>query len=542
MKRKLICLLVAGAMSVSLFGCGGEATDSQQTGGNEVVESSAEGGTQEGASATEAPVEPEKAAPNPIEIAKSEFGNPVAGFNAEGELTYGGDPSALVVGDTLYLYTGHDTAPTEAYVIPEYQCYSTKDMVNWSYEGVVLKASDATWADKNAAWAGQVAKHYDAEAGKDMYYFYFCSWDKTDSGKQSIGVAISESPTGPFVDLGQPLVKGSFTTDETSAWNDIDPTVWIETDEKGEDHRSLCWGNSKRYMCELNEDMISVKDYNGDGEIVFDEDIVSQMVPTSFTEAAWLYRRQDENGAYYGDYYLFYAYGWREQMAYATTDDLMNGRWYFGDIIMEPSVTSNTNHPAVVDFLGKTYFIYHNGSLPKGSGFRRVACVEELEFYEDGYVKYVQETATGVSGVKSILTALNGEVLTHEWFNNSGVDTSYPYKDMKLGSNLKNAKEEDNYWEIVQGKADAEDVYYVSLESYNKPGLYITASEGAVGLTQDSTGKMADIQTFKTVEGLAGEGVSFESVAFEGMYLTLSGGSASLTDGTDVQACSFVIE
>jgi len=542
MKKKLICLLVTGVLAMSLFGCGGEDVSSQQSSGSEVVEGSTEGGTQESTAATAAPAEPEKAAPNPIEIAKSAFGNPVAGFNAEGELTYGGDPSALVVGDTLYLYTGHDTAPTEAYVIPEYQCYSTKDMVNWTYEGVVLKASDAKWADKNAAWAGQVAKHYDAKAGKDMYYFYFCSWDKTDSGKQSIGVAISESPTGPFVDLGQPIIKGSFTTDETSAWNDIDPTVWIETDENGEEHRYLCWGNSKLYICELNEDMVSVKDYNGDGAIVFDEDVLSQMVPTSFTEAAWIYRRQDENGTYYGDYYLFYAYGWREQMAFATTDDLMEGRWYFGDIIMEPSVTSNTNHPAVVDFLGKTYFIYHNGSLPKGSGFRRVACVEELEFFEDGYVKYVQETATGVSGVKSTLTALNGEVLTHEWFNNSGVDTSYPYRDMKLGSNLKNTKEEDTYWEIVQGKADTENVYYVSLESYNKPGLYITASEGAVGLTQDSTGKMADVQTFKTVEGLAGEGVSFESVAFEGMYLTLSGGSASLTDGADAQACSFVID
>ena len=229
-------------------------------------------------------------------------------------------------------------------------------------------------------------------------------------------------------------------------------------------------------------------------------------------------------------------------MAFATTDDLMEGRWYFGDIIMAPSATSNTNHPAVFDFQGKTYFIYHNGSLPNGNGYRRVACIEELEFYEDVYVKYVEETATGISGVKSTLTALNGEVLAHQWFNNSGVDTSYPYKDVLLGSNLNKTTEDDAFWEIVQGKADVENVHYVSLESYNKPGLYITASEGAVGLTQDFNGKLADAQTFKTVEGLAGEGVSFEAVAFEGMYLTLSGGVASLTDGTDAQACSFVLK
>ena len=163
-------------------------------------------------------------------------------------------------------------------------------------------------------------------------------------------------------------------------------------------------------------------------------------------------------------------------------------------------------------------------------------------FDDDGYVLYTQETATGISGVKSTLTAANGEVLAHEWFNNSGVDATYPYKDMALGSNLAKTKEEDTYWEIVQGKADAENVYYVSIESYNKPGLYITASEGAVGLTQDYNGKLADAQTFMTVVGLSGEGVSFESVAYPGMFLTLTGGKASLTDGTDAVACSFVIE
>ena len=53
---------------------------------------------------------------------------------------------------------------------------------------------------------------------------------------------------------------------------DIDPTVWIEEDENGEEHRYLMWGNTYNYICELNEDMISVKDLNGDGEITFGDD------------------------------------------------------------------------------------------------------------------------------------------------------------------------------------------------------------------------------------------------------------------------------
>lgn len=516
MTKRLIALLLAGIMALTLFGCdsnGGSTTDSTGTAA---------------------------AVGEPIEISKSVGGNPINGFNENGELTYGGDPSVLVDGDTVYLYVGHDTAPGDTYVIPEYLCYSTQDLVNWTYEGVVLNMKDVSWADNNSAWAGQVVKHYSEDAGKDLYYLYFCSWDSTDSGKQSIGVAVSESPTGPFENAGAAVVKGSFTTDESSAWNDIDPTVWIET-VKGEEHIYLCWGNGKVYMCELNQDMISVKDYNGDGAITFGKDVVSQVVPSAYTEGPWLYRRRDENGEVYGEYYIFYASGWRERLAYSTSDDLMDAMWFYGELLMEPTATSNTNHPAVFDFQGKTYMIYHNGMLPSGSGYRRSACIAELEFDSNGVISYINESSLGLGGTASTLTTLNGEVLCHAHYSNSGADADYPYLNVALGSGLADTDEADTQWEIVAGKLDEENVYYVSLQSVNKPGLYITCSDGAVTLSQDSAGVYAEVQTFKTVTGLAGEGVSFESVKFPGMYLTLNGGKASLTDGSDVKTCSFTV-
>ncbi len=519
MRRRIISLtLVAATVVLSFAGCGKSGTENQTI-----------------------TKKPDKIKTELITVDKSEFGNPILGFNDKGRLTYGGDPAALVDGDKVYLYTGHDTATNESYVIPEWQCYSTTDMINWTYEGVVLKAKDISWADKNSAWAGQVTKHYDKEAGKDMYYFYTCSWSNKDDGKQSIGVAVSESPTGPFVDIGHELVKGSFTTDETSTWNDIDPTVWIEKDEKGEEHRYLAWGNSKLYVCELNEDMTSVKDLDGDGQIVFGKDVISKKTPDSFTEAPWFYRRQDENGNYYGDYYLFYAYGWREEMAYATTDDIINGEYKFQKVIMEPTATSNTNHMSVIDFKGETYFIYHNGTLERGSGYRRVACVEKLVFNEDGSIPYIQETSTGISGVVSVITDLDGNKITHEHYNNSSDDKKYPYTNVNIGIDMKNATEEDSWWEIVPGKQDTKNENYVSIESYNKPGLYFTCVSKAVNLSQDHNGNMAISQTFKTVKGLAGEGVSFESTKYPGKFLTLTKGRMILTDGSDARACSFKI-
>ena len=514
MSKRVFSLILAVLMLLTLTACG-ETSPAETS----------------GAASQETLPQPGEA----IQIARSTGGNPIGGFDADGNLVYGGDPSVMIDGDTLYLYVGHDIAAGESYVIPEYLCYSTKDMETWTYEGVVLKMSDVSWANNTSAWAGQVAEY------NGKYYFYYCSWASTDSGKQSIGVAVADTPSGPFVDIGQPLVKGSFTTGQTSDWNDIDPTVWIETGDDGIEHRYLSWGNGKLYMCELNEDMISVKDYNGDGEITFGADVVEKAAPKSFTEAPWLYRRQDKNGNYYGDYYLFYAYGWREKMAYATTDDLMNGTFTYQSVIMEPSATSNTNHMAVFDFLGKTWFIYHNGSLPKGSGFRRVACIEQILWNEDGSVPYLEETATGAFGTISALTTAKGDALAHEHYQNSSADTEYPYKYVAIGSNMANQEALDTYWEIVPGKYDPSNASYVSIESYNKAGLYITYGATKAYVSQDHDGSMALAQTFQTVLGLTGEGVSFECVGNPGKYLAIVDGQATLTDGTDPSVCTFVI-
>jgi len=79
----------------------------------------------------------------PIEIIleKSKSGNPFLGFDKEGQILYGGDPSILVDGDTVYAYVGHDTSTEENYHMPDWQCYSSKDMKEWKYEGQILSGS-----------------------------------------------------------------------------------------------------------------------------------------------------------------------------------------------------------------------------------------------------------------------------------------------------------------------------------------------------------------------------------------------------------------
>lgn len=484
-------------------------------------------------------------------ITKSTNINPIFGNSNTGNYTYGGDPSVLTDGDTVYLYTGHDMSSDSevsraVYNIPEYLCYSTTNLSDWKEEGSVftLNTNNVKWAkDSSTAWASQVIKY------KDKYYLYFCSWDKTSLGKQSIGVAVSDSPTGGFKDIGRPLVQGTLTSPENSAWDDIDPTVWVETDESDVEHRYLAWGNSKFYICELNEDMVSVKDLDGDGEITCGTqtdkaDIINnQDGLESFTEAPWIYRRQDENNKYYGDYYLFYAYGWHERMAYATTNDLLNGSWDFGKVLMLPTATSNTNHMAVFDFKDKTYFVYHNGSLPGGNGYRRSPCITELFFEKDGSIKPINETAAGLNGTIYKISLKDGGDISHEFFINSASDNDYPYSNIKTGIDI--GMSDDNKWIITPGKSGPGNETYISIQSENKPGLYLTTDEtGTITLAQDADAskETAQRQTFHSIKGLDGEdGVSFESVLQPGKYISVKDGILCLSDGNDSVNSTFYI-
>lgn len=481
------------------------------------------------------------AMPDSVNLTKSTGGNPELGFDTSGNRIYAGDPAATVIGDTVYLIAGHDTSSNESYRMPEWVAYSSKNMTDWKYEGPVMNAKDVSWRnDDYSAWASQMTEY----GGK--YYLYYCTHEKT-TNRKSIGVAVADSPTGPYKDIDKPLVSGEFTTPETSNYNDIDPTVFIDTDENGTEHRYLAWGNGKYYVCELNEDMTSIKDLDGDGEIIMHKDILERQIKSLpsghwFTEAPWLYRRKDADGNYYGKYYLFYAQNWREEMAYATADNPL-GRYDFKQILMPPTATSNTNHPSVIDFNGKTYFIYHNGALPHGSGFRRSVCIQELQFDDEGNVYPLTETSIGLDGTASVIKTRDNKYLGHSAFRNPSPDAGYP---ISVPVNIQNSENEyTTAWELEEpqyvpsggNKAD-----YVSIQSADKPGLYIASTGSTVTLTQNAGGTDAEAaaMTFKTVKALdGGDGVSFMSVSDPNRYLTVLGASLTLSYGTDAANASF---
>jgi len=292
-----------------------------------------------------------------------------APFNPIVRDKYTADPAALVVGDTVYIYTGHDEAPKgqARYVMHDWLCYSSTDMINWKEHPSPMNVKDFAWA-KDDAWASQVI----FRNGK--YYWYAAMTHGTIHGK-AIGIGVSDSPTGPFKDaLGKALITNDMTTATGISWDDIDPTVFIDKDGQA----YLFWGNTKCYYAKLKENMIEL-----DGPI----QIVDGL--QNFTEAPWIHKRGDW-------FYLSYAYQFPEKIAYAMSKNI-TGPWQYKGILNEVAGNSNTNHQAIIEFKGKWYFVYHTGVLADAGGFHRSVCIDRLYYNKDGTMKRIIMTSEGLT-------------------------------------------------------------------------------------------------------------------------------------------------
>jgi len=282
---------------------------------------------------------------------------------------YTADPSAIVYGDKVYLYTGHDEAPPgkEGYMMNEWLCFSSTDMVTWTEHASPLKVKDFAWA-KADAWASQVIER------NGKFYWYAAVEHATVQGK-AIAVAVAEKPEGPFKDArGAALITNDMTSAESKMmWDDIDPSVIIDNGQA-----YLFWGNKKCYYAKLKENMTEL-----DGPI-------QTIDLPNFTEAPWIHKRGDW-------YYLSYASQFPEKISYAISKSV-NGPWEYKGILNEVAGNSNTNHQAIIDFKGKSYFIYHNGSInTDGGSFRRSVCIDYLYYNSDGTMKRIIMTTEGVT-------------------------------------------------------------------------------------------------------------------------------------------------
>jgi beta-xylosidase len=305
-------------------------------------------------------------------IAAAKADNPIIQTN------YTADPAPMVYDGTVYLYTSHDEDKTirNFFTMNDWKCYSSKDMVNWTDRGTIFSYKGFSWS-RGDAWAGQCIPRN----GKFYYYVPV----NMKNGGNAIGVAVSDSPTGPFKDaIGAPLLIG---------YGYIDPTVYIDDDGQA----YLYWGNPNLWHVKLNEDMISYDQKLG----IVKEDLKDENFgyrakkidnrTAAYEEGPWFFKR---NAKYY---MLYPAGGVPEHLAYSTSNG-PTGPWVYGDTIMH--VIKNhgafTNHPGYIEFKGKSYFFYHDAGLPDGGGFKRSVCIEPFNFNADGSIPVITPTNKGV--------------------------------------------------------------------------------------------------------------------------------------------------
>ena len=97
-----------------------------------------------------------------------------------------------------------------------------------------------------------------------------------------------------------------------------------------------------------------------------------------------------------GKYYLTYATGFPEKIAYAMAEDI-EGPYEYKGILNEIAGNSNTNHQSIVAFNNDWYFIYHNGGIQTdGSSYSRSVCIEKMEYNDDGTIKPIVMTTKGI--------------------------------------------------------------------------------------------------------------------------------------------------
>lgn len=282
-------------------------------------------------------------------------------------LTHPADPSAKVGADgRLYVYCSLDVAP-DHYCSYSNCVLSTADMRNWQFhaDSFVTKGKLDMLPDNDAILYAPDCQYRDGK-----YYFYF-----SQPGKIPTGVAVSDSPTGPF---------SQSTFLNVGRYPEIDPSTFIDDD--GQAYH--VWGQFTLKIAKLNADMRTLVPESIQDNIITEKE-------HHFHEGAYMTKR---NGIYYLVYADISRAGRPTCLGYATSKSPAGPYQYRGVIIDNDHCNPGNwnNHGSIVEFGGKWYVFYHRSN--QGVVMMRKACVEPIRFLEDGSIPEVEMTSQGADG------------------------------------------------------------------------------------------------------------------------------------------------
>jgi hypothetical protein len=346
------------------------------------------------------------------------------------------DPSARVFGDSVYVYPSHDNAGITGkgkngwFCMEDYHVFSSSDLIDWKDHGVIVSQYKVHWVDstKFSMWAP------DCMEKNGKYYFYFPAGpnDAIYGRGFAIGVAISDSPYGPFLPQPEPIKN----------LHGIDPNVFIDKDGQA----YLYWSMGKIFVAKLKENML---------ELASEPQVVEELPEKGLMEGPYLFER---NGVYYMTYP--HVENKTERLEYAMGNNPM-GPFKVTGVIMDESPTGCwTNHQSVIKFRGQWYLFYHHNDLSPKLDKNRSIRIDSLFFNEDGTIQKVKPT---IRGVGIINASQKIEVDRYSSISTSGttiafLDTTDTFKGWKTLFNKKGAWVQYNAVDFGSGHKDFKSV------------------------------------------------------------------------------------
>ncbi|MGL6313588.1 glycoside hydrolase family 43 protein [Vibrio sp. WXL103] len=305
---------------------------------------------------------------------------------------YTADPSAHVFNDRIYIYPSHDIESDQPlnddgdhFDMRDYHVISLDRPYGKATDhGNALDVKDVKWAERQM-WAPDAAE----KSGK--YYLYFPA--KNYQGIFHIGVAVSDSPTGPFVAQDQPI-QGTFS---------IDPAVFQDDDQYYLSFGGL-WGGQlqnwrdgeygpevypaddepalKPLIAKLADNMLDLAESPREIEILDEhgQPLLAGDTKRRYFEGPWMHKHD-------GLYYFSYSTGDTHQIVYATSESPYGPFTYRG-VILEP-VLGWTTHHSIAQYQGKWYLFYHDSSLSGGQTHLRSIKMTELTHNPDGSIQTI---------------------------------------------------------------------------------------------------------------------------------------------------------
>ena len=314
-----------------------------------------------------------------------------------------GDPYILKASDGIYYMIGTGG------VKDGFKMYSSADLKDWTDEGRIYQGNtDSSWSVANF-WAPELY-----ESGGKFYMIFSADWRENPTNELEnfrIGVAVSDSPTGPYVDLydrpifdpGYPVIDGNLLFEKDKVYLYYSRCCYKHPVES----EVADWARNQGLYDEIEESWIYGVEMEPDLSGIIDEpqlllrppvsmddkqaewesrSVTSGEVNRRWTEGSYIFK---ENDTYYMMYSANFFGGENYAVGYSTSKSPL-GPFIKADNnpvlqknVAQGGIVTGTGHNSITTSPeGKMLCVYHGRTSETGDN--RVVFIDEMEVTKEG--------------------------------------------------------------------------------------------------------------------------------------------------------------